>query len=82
MINTALVEWRYLLAIQDIAEECIDERYCHLISTANEMLRLGLVNRSEWHAQIQEAGDWLVAAIEREQSLLETKEPAGVGKIR
>ncbi|KTC39786.1 hypothetical protein AO265_20905 [Pseudomonas sp. ABAC61] len=71
MINMALVEWRYLLAIQDIAEESIDERYCHLISTANEMLRLGLVNRSEWHAQIQEAGDWLVAAIEREQASTE-----------
>ncbi|MQA53746.1 hypothetical protein [Pseudomonas piscis] len=71
MSSTALAEWRQLLAEQDLADKCIDERYCHLISAANEMLRLGRVGRSEWHAQIQQAGDWLVAAIEREQSLLE-----------
>lgn len=70
MGSTALAEWQHLLA-QDIADECIDERYCHLISTANEMLRSGLVNRSEWHAQIQQAGDWLVDAIEREQASAE-----------
>ncbi|WP_430444775.1 MAG: hypothetical protein ACQZ2J_27380 [Pseudomonas piscis] len=79
MINTAMVEWRYLLAEQEAADECIDERYFHLISTANEMLRMGRVNRSEWHAQIQQAGDWLVAAIEREQSLLEAKKTAESG---
>ncbi|WP_025128607.1 hypothetical protein [Pseudomonas sp. PH1b] len=69
MKNTALIEWQYLLAVLDSADECIDDRYCHLISTANEMLRLGLVDRKEWHSQIQKAGDWMVAAIEREQAL-------------
>lgn len=68
MINPALVEWRYLLAEQESTDDCIEERYFHLISTANEMLRLGRVGRSEWHAQIQQAGDWLVAAIELEQT--------------
>lgn len=79
MIDEAMVEWQYLLAEQEAADECIDARYFHLISTANEMLRMGRVGRSQWHAQIQQAGDWLVAAIEREQSLLETKESAGAG---
>ncbi|MCO7575365.1 MULTISPECIES: hypothetical protein [Pseudomonas chlororaphis group] len=68
MKNMALIEWQYLLAVLDSSDEGIDEHYCHLISTANEMLRLGLVDRKEWHSQIQQAGDWLVAAIELEQA--------------
>ncbi|WP_025126497.1 hypothetical protein [Pseudomonas sp. PH1b] len=69
MKNAELIEWQYLLAALDSSDEYIEDRYCQLISTANEMLRLGLVDRKEWHRQIQQAGDWLVAAIEREQAL-------------
>ncbi|WP_404939056.1 hypothetical protein P7C00_11505 [Pseudomonas sp. JDS08PS003] len=68
MKNMTLSDWQNLLVEQISSEMCLDERYCDLICAANEMLRLGLVDRNEWHGQIQQAGDWLVAAIEQEQA--------------
>ncbi|PNG31560.1 hypothetical protein [Pseudomonas protegens] len=68
MKNMTLSDWQNLLVEQISPEMCLDERYCDLICAANEMLRLGLVDRKEWHGQIQQAGDWLVAAIEQEQA--------------
>lgn len=68
MKNMTLSDWQNLLVEQISPESCLDDYYFDLICTANEMLRLGLVDRKEWHAQIQQAGDWLVAAIEQEQA--------------
>jgi hypothetical protein len=68
MKNEALAEWQRLL-VQADSETCLDDSYCNLICAANEMLREGVVSRSEWHEQIRQAGAWLVNAIEREQAL-------------
>lgn len=68
MKNMTLADWQDLLVAEIGPDRCLDEYYCDLICAANEMLRLGLVDRKEWHSQIQQAGDWLVATIEQEQA--------------
>lgn len=46
MKNMTLSDWQNLLVEQISTERCLDEYYCDLIRTANEMLRLGLVDRN------------------------------------
>ncbi|MCO7519457.1 MULTISPECIES: hypothetical protein [unclassified Pseudomonas] len=67
MQDMTLADWEKMVALPKGLDQCIDEYYCDLIRTANDMLRQGLVTRVEWHRQIQQAGDWLVAAVEYEQ---------------